>query len=116
MMAALLINLVICLGIAFAMAFASNVLGPRRGVAGDKGLPFETGMVPIRSAFGRMTATYHRYALLFVVFDVDLAFLVPFVLLRPDAGPLELASFTLFISLVALTLALVWSRGALNCD
>ncbi len=116
MIAALLINFLICGAVAVMMAFASNLLGPRQGVAGDKGLPYETGVVPIRSAFGRMTATYHRFALLFVVFDVDLAFLVPFVLLRPDAGPLELASFTVFISLIALTLALVWSRGALNCD
>lgn len=116
MMTALLLNLIICGTLAVAMAFASNILGPKKPMGANKALPFETGMVPFAPAFGRMTATYHRYAVLFVVFDVDLAFLVPFILLRPEAGRAELAALTVFVSLVALTLAVVWRQGALNCD
>lgn len=116
MIVALLINLVICLGICVTMAFLSNILGPKKSMAGDKGMPFETGMPPISPAFGRMTSTYQRFAILFVVFDVDLAFLVPFILLRPEAGARELWVLTAFISLVALTLAVVWRQGALECD
>ena len=116
MIVALLINLFICLGICVVMAFLSNMLGPKKTMAGDKGMPFETGMPPVSPAFGRMTSTYQRFAILFVVFDVDLAFLVPFILLRPEAGARELWVLTAFISLVALTLAVVWRQGALECD
>ena len=105
MMAALLLTLLVCLTLAVVMAFASNVLVPHKPNLGNKALPFETGMIPFEPAFGRMTATYHRYAVLFVIFDVDLAFLVPFILLRPEVGRAELAALTVFISLVALTLA-----------
>ncbi|MDE2293738.1 MAG: NADH-quinone oxidoreductase subunit A [Elusimicrobia bacterium] len=116
MIAAILINLALCTGISLAMAYASRLLGHKRTMEGDKALPYETGVKPMPPAFGRMTATYHRFAVLFVVFDVDLAFLVPFILLRPQAGPRELAALTLFVTLVALTLAVVWRQGALNCD
>ena len=116
MMAALLINLVFCGAICVVMAFLSNILGPKKTMAGDKAMPFETGMPPVAPAFGRMTSTYQRFAVLFVVFDVDLAFLVPFVLLRPEAGARELWVLTAFVTLVGLTLAVVWRQGALECD
>ena len=116
MITALLLNLLFCLALGVGMAFASNLLGPKKTMAGDKSMPYETGMPPVAPAFGRMTSTYQRFAVLFVVFDVDLAFLVPFVLLRPEAGLRELAVLTAFVTLVALTLAVVWRQGALECD
>ena len=116
MIVALLLNLAFCGAICVAMAFASNILGKKKSMEGDKAMPFETGMPPIAPAFGRMTSTYQRFAVLFVVFDVDLAFLVPFIMLRPEAGTRELLVLTAFVSLVALTLAVVWRQGALECD
>ena len=116
MTAALLINVLLCLAVACGMAFASNILGPKKTMRGGKGVPYETGVDPIAPAFGRMTATYQRFAVLFVIFDVDLAFLVPFILLRRSAGPAELIALTVFISLVGLTLAVVWRQGALSCE
>lgn len=116
MIAALLLNLLFCGVLCVAMAFLSNVLGKKKSMGGDKAMPYETGMPPVAPAFGRMTSTYQRFAILFVVFDVDLAFLVPFVLLRPEAGARELWVLTGFLTLVALTLAVVWRQGALECD
>lgn len=116
MITALLLNLFFCGVLCVAMAYLSNILGPKKTLGGDKAMPYETGMPPVAPAFGRMTSTYQRFAVLFVVFDVDLAFLVPFVLLRPEAGARELLVLTGFVTLVALTLAVVWRQGALECD
>ncbi|MBI3297401.1 MAG: NADH-quinone oxidoreductase subunit A [Elusimicrobia bacterium] len=116
MITALVLNVLVCGALALAMAFASNLLGPKKPMGANKAMPFETGMAPFEPAFGKMTATYHRYAVLFVVFDVDLAFLVPFILLRPEVSRAELLTLTGFVTLVALTLAVVWRQGALNCD
>lgn len=112
---ALIINLLICAALAAGMTFASPLLGPKSVLKGEKGLPYETGMRPLGPVSGRMNASYHRFAVLFVVFDVDLAFLVPWVWLRGQVTLGMMVSMTLFLALIGLTLAYVWRKGALRC-
>ena len=116
MATALLINFIFVALLVGALASASSLLGPRRRLLGDKGLPYETGMPPMASLpHGRMWASYHRLAILFVVFDVDLAFLAPWTLLRWSLDLRMMLSLTVFMGLVAATLAYVWRKGALEC-
>ncbi|MFA6029020.1 MAG: NADH-quinone oxidoreductase subunit A [Elusimicrobiota bacterium] len=113
---AFILNVLIVLALAGGMSFASALLGPRRRFKGEKGVPYETGMPPCGSPLGRMSVSYSRLAVLFVVFDVDLAFLAPWVLLRDSLTLGAMVSMTVFILLVGLTLAYVWRKGALECD
>ena len=53
--------------------------------------------------------------MLFVVFDVDLAFLLPFVLVRPRLDAAALAAITGFTVLIVFMLAYFWRKGALEC-
>ena len=103
---ALLINAALVLALVLFFTNASAVFGPKRTMDGDKGLPYETGMPPM-SRLDRIPATYHRYAVLFVIFDVDLAFLVPWGLLRDRLTFEMMISMTTFILLVGLTLTTV---------
>jgi NADH:ubiquinone oxidoreductase subunit 3 (subunit A) len=62
-----------------------------------------------------MTVLYHRFAVLFVVFDVDLAFLLPWALNRRSLDAAALSAITVFALLVLLMLAYFWRKGALEC-
>ena len=113
--AALFLNAVLVAVAVAAFTNLSVLLGPRRRLEGAKGMPYETGMPPVDRAADRMSVLYHRFAVLFVIFDVDLSLLVPWVLLRDRLTPAMMASMTGFILLVGLTLAYVWRKGALEC-
>ena len=58
---------------------------------------------------------YWRFAVLFVVFDVDLAFLLPWALTRGAVTAGQLAAMTIFVGLLGFMLAYFWRKGALEC-
>lgn len=116
MAVAMIINLALVLGLLLLFVFAGKALGPRgRAHAKDYAMPYETGMPPLEPAVDRMAVLYYKFAVLFVVFDVDLAFLLPWALSRPVLDLGMMVSVTLFTALVGLMLAYLWRRGVLEC-
>jgi NADH:ubiquinone oxidoreductase subunit 3 (subunit A) len=114
-LAALALNLLVVLALVSAFASAGRLLGPRTKREGDADMPYETGLPPLAPAHERMTVLYHRFAVLFVVFDVDLAFLLPWALNRPALDAQSLGAITVFTALLLFMLAWFWRKGALEC-
>ena len=95
----------------------ANRLFGVRGSHGDDGLaPYETGVAPIENAVNNMAVTYYRFAVLFVVFDVDLAFLLPWALNKPSLNVASATAMTVFMALMFLMLAYFWRKGVLECE
>jgi len=115
MLTALLINVVLVGLFTAGLSLSSAFLGPRRTLPGDKGMPYETGMPPLEPRARAMWVSYYRFAVLFVIFDADLAFLAPWILLRHRLTLEAAAAVSVFAGLVALTLAYVWRKGELRC-
>lgn len=116
LLTALGIDLALVAALVVGLSSASARLGPKRRLNGDKGMAYETGMVPFAPALERMAVSYQRYAVLFVLFDIDLSFVAPWVLLRGRLSLGPMLVMTGFMGLVALTLAYVWRKGVLCCD
>jgi NADH-quinone oxidoreductase subunit A len=112
---ALLVNAAAVLAVVSLFANAGKLFGPRSRHEGDADMPYETGMPPLSPANERMTVLYWRFAVLFVVFDVDLAFLLPWALSRPALDGATVAAITAFTALVLLMLAYFWRKGVLEC-
>jgi NADH-quinone oxidoreductase subunit A len=112
---ALGVNFLVVLGITGLFANAGRLFGPRPKHKGDADLPYETGLPPLAPAYERMTVSYWRYAVLFVVFDVDLAFLLPWALSKPVLDLDSMLAITFFTGLVLLMLAYFWRKGVLEC-
>ena len=112
---AVCVNLLAVLAITGLFANAGKLFGPKPEHVGDAELPYETGLPPLSPSHERMTVLYHRFAVLFVVFDVDLAFLLPWALNRPALDGAALAAITAFTVLVLMMLAYFWRKGALEC-
>lgn len=112
---AVLVNGLIVLAVTGLFANAGKLFGPKPKHLGDAEMPYETGLPPLSPSHERMTVLYHRFAVLFVVFDVDLAFLLPWALNRPALDAAAMAAITFFTLTVLFMLAYFWRKGALEC-
>jgi NADH:ubiquinone oxidoreductase subunit 3 (subunit A) len=57
---------------------------------------------------------YYVYALLFVIFDVEVVFIYPWALVWKGLGPVVLAEMVLFLAILAVGLVYAWKKGVLE--
>ncbi len=112
---AFVLNLAAVAAVMLVLLNLGRVLGPRPAHQGDAELPYETGMPPMEEAGRSMSALYWRFAVLFVVFDVDLAFLLPWALNRGSLNGHAVAAVTVFTALLVFMLGYFWRKGSLSC-
>ncbi len=106
--------MIVLLGIALTVLIP--LVGPRKPTKA-KGLPYECGIVPAETARRRFSVTFYLTAMLFIVFDVEAIFLYPWaVLLRSTLHVFGLIEMVIFVALIAVALAYVWRKGALEWD
>ena len=98
-------------------------IGPKRNTV-TKNIPFECGSDPIGSPRGRYSVKFYQVALLFLVFDIEAAFMYPWAVLYDKlsldaAGNVSFFGFTeMFVFVVILVVALtyVWRKKAIGWD
>jgi NADH-quinone oxidoreductase subunit A len=73
--------------IAVGMLAATTILGPRKSTP-VKQMPYESGMDPIGDARQRFDVRYYLVAIVFLLFDVELLFLYPWVVAQWSVTPL----------------------------
>jgi NADH-quinone oxidoreductase subunit A len=82
-----------------------------------KNATYECGNEPVGDAQIRYNVRFYIFALLYVVFAVEAAFLFPWaVVFREIQGLLPLAEVIVFIGILILALAYAWRKGALQWD
>jgi NADH-quinone oxidoreductase subunit A len=109
------ILLMIALGVAFAVfaIVAASLLGPRRP-SPEKSAPYECGMPPVGDARERHSVKFYLVAMIFLLFDIEVAFLYPWAMALRDLGSLGFVQVVLFIALLAAGYVYVWKKGALD--
>jgi NADH-quinone oxidoreductase subunit A len=110
------VDVLLVLGLVLAFSLSGRLLGPRPRHEGEADEPYETGMLPIEPAVDKMAVSYWRFAVLFVVFDVDLAFLMPWALTRRALEPQMVVCASVFVFLLLFMLAYFWRKGVLECN
>ncbi len=97
---------------------ATKLLAPQRRTA-LKGQVYECGMLPIGRNWAQVHVRYYTYALLFLVFDVEVVFLFPWAvsflgLIDADFGKVILWQMVLFIGTLLIALAYAWRKGVFD--
>lgn len=91
----------------------SRLVAPRRG--GDlKSIPYECGEQPIGAAWIQFNVGYYLFGLLFLVFDVEAAFLFPWAVVFRDAGIAGLMEMAIFLLVLLVALVYAWRKGILE--
>lgn len=77
---------------------------------------YECGPLPFGDAWQQFNMHYYLFALLFVVFEVEAAFLYPWALAYKQVGLYAVIEMILFVGLLAFGWAYAWRRGALEWE
>lgn len=76
---------------------------------------YESGVDPIGAGWSQGAVRYFVYALLYVVFAVDVVYLFPWALvLRTELGAVSLVEMGIFLGVLLVGLGHVWRRGLLR--
>jgi NADH-quinone oxidoreductase subunit A len=111
----LLILLALSVVNAVFMVGVSNLVSPTKRTV-VKTAPYESGMDPLGSTRERFSVKFYVVAILFIVFDVETVFLVPWaVVMREVALPGFIAA-AMFIFILTVGLVYEWKKGALEWD
>ena len=95
------------------MMLLSHLLAPWKPTREKLGT-YESGEEPTGQAWGRYPSHFYVFALLFVVFDVEVIFLFPWAVLFRDLGWFGLGEMVVFIGILVVGLFYAWKKKALN--
>ncbi len=108
-----LLLLIIAVGMSVGFVFLSQALGPRK-YDRIKYSVYECGVDPFTSASVRVSVKFYLVALLFLLFDLETAFLYPWAVLFRDLGLFGFIEMAIFVGILLVGLVYAWKKGALD--
>jgi NADH-quinone oxidoreductase subunit A len=111
------IGLMIVLATVVALiAIGLGVLfGPRKNTAA-KSMPYESGMTPIGEGTRRMPVRFYLVAVLFILFDIEVIFFLPWAITFRQLGLFGLVEMVIFIVILLVGYVYAWKKGALEWE
>ncbi|AOY01777.1 NADH-quinone oxidoreductase subunit A [Jeongeupia sp. USM3] len=92
-----------------------KVLGTNKPDA-EKLLPYECGFDAFEDARMQFDVRYYLVAILFILFDLEVAFLVPWALVLKDIGSFGFFSMMIFLAILVVGFVYEWMKGALEWE
>jgi NADH-quinone oxidoreductase subunit A len=113
----LFIVLLALLGVAFGLGsiLFAKLVGPRKPSA-VKDAPYECGVPPVGDARERQSVKFYLVAMIFLLFDIEVAFLYPWAMALRDLRWLGFVQVLVFFAILAAGFIYVWRKGALDWD
>ncbi len=111
------ILLFIIIGIGFGVLplLAGFVLAPHRPDEAKRS-PYECGFEPFDDAHSQFDVRYYLVAILFIIFDLEIAFLFPWAIVLDDIGVFGLMAMFLFLGILVVGFIYEWKKGALEWE
>ncbi|MBK8175820.1 MAG: NADH-quinone oxidoreductase subunit A [Rhodospirillales bacterium] len=111
--------ILIFLGIAVAVAVgalgASYLVGGERPDS-EKNAPYECGFDPFEDSRGKFDVRFYLVAILFIIFDLEVAFLFPWAVSLADIGAFGFWSMMVFLAILTVGFIYEWRKGALEWE
>jgi NADH-quinone oxidoreductase subunit A len=111
----LIIILVLATGLAVIAVALGHLFGPRRPTS-RKSLPYESGMRPIGPGARRMPVHFYLVAVLFILFDIEVVFFLPWAIAFRKLGVFGLVEMGIFIGILLVGYVYAWKKGALEWE
>ena len=100
-------------GFALISVLLSSLLGPRKP-SPEKAAPYECGMPPVGDARERQSVKFYLVAMIFLLFDIEIAFLYPWAMALRDLQWAGYVQVILFMALLLAGYIYVWRKGVLD--
>ena len=118
--AAIAIMIFIVAAIAIIAIVLGTLFGPKRPL-GTKTMPYESGMNPVGPGTRRIPVRFYLIAVLFILFDIEVVFFIPWALVfrqfvAAGNGPFLLGEMLVFVAILLVGYLYAWKKGALEWD
>ena len=111
----ILIFVLVAGGLGVLLIVLGFVLGPRRPNA-EKTSPYECGFEAFEDSRMRFDVRYYLVAILFIIFDLEIAFLFPWAVSLDRVGVFGLVAMGIFLAVLVVGFIYEWRKGALEWD
>jgi NADH-quinone oxidoreductase subunit A len=109
------VGLLLILAVVFAVLpiLVERLIAPRKRTLA-KGDAYECGVKTYGETWVRFRIQYYIYAIMFVVFDIETVFLLPWATAYGGLGPFALVEMVVFLLILADGLVYAWAKGVLR--
>jgi NADH-quinone oxidoreductase subunit A len=111
----ILVFIVIAIGLAVVIVIASYVIA-RQHPNSEKLSSYECGFEPFADARSRFDVRYYLVAILFIIFDLEVAFLFPWAVALGKIGMYGFWSMMAFLAVLTVGFIYEWQKGALEWE
>jgi NADH-quinone oxidoreductase subunit A len=111
----ILIFLAIATGLALVIV-ASSYIVARQKPDVEKVSPYECGFPPFNDARRQFDVRFYLVAILFIIFDLEVAFLFPWAISLRSIGMLGFWSMMIFLGILTIGFIYEWKKGALEWE
>ena len=109
----ILILMLFAIGVAGVMILLSSVLGPRLRTR-RKLDTYESGMPLLDASHKRISIQFFLIAMVFILFDVEIAFLYPWAVVFREGGIPLFIEMVVFLGILAVGYAYLWKKKAFD--
>ena len=112
---AIAIMIVLATVIALIAIGLGTLFGPKKQSAA-KSMPYESGMNPYGEGTRRMPIRFYIIAVLFILFDIEVVFFLPWAIAFRQLGLFGLVEMIVFIVILLVGYVYAWKKGALEWE
>jgi len=113
------VAIALMIGLATVIALIAIGLGGLFGPKKEseiKSMPYESGMNPYGEGTRRMPVRYYLIAVLFILFDIEVIFFLPWAITFRQLGWFGLIEMVIFIAILLVGYVYAWKKGALEWE
>ena len=111
----ILLFILVGLAVGVVPLLLGRVLGPHKPDS-EKLSPYECGFEAFEDARMRFDVRYYLVAILFILFDLEIAFLFPWAVVLEDIGTFGFLSMLVFLAILTVGFFYEWKKGALDWE
>ena len=111
----IIIFLIIALGLSFLFIIINFALSPKKPDP-EKLSPYECGFEPFNDSRMEFDVRFYLVAILFIIFDLEIAFLFPWAISLGQIGLFGFISMMIFLSILTIGFIYEWKKGALDWE
>ena len=111
----IIVMLILSTALCIVIALLSRLMGPFRPTR-RKLIPYESGMIPIGPARRRISVKFYLVAVLFILFDIEIIFFLPWAVVFRQLGVFSLIEMFVFVGVLLIGYVYVWKKGALEWE
>ena len=111
----ILVFIAIAVALALIMLFAPMLIARQKPDV-EKNSPYECGFEPFEDARGRFDIRFYLVAILFIIFDLEVAFLFPWAVVLRETGEIGFWSMMVFLAVLTIGFIYEWKKGALEWE